>query len=413
MSNLRHDATGRPSAVFLSQGFRPFFLMTASWAAMALVIWLTAFAVGLEIPSRLDPMSWHVHEMLFGFVMAAVAGFLLTAIPNWTGRLPVHGLPLGSLVSLWLIGRLATFCSGHLPVVAGILLDLAFPAALIAIAAREIVAGRNWRNLVMLVPVSVLGLANLLMHLEAAGVDVPVGIGWRLGLGAVLVLIAVVGGRILPSFTRNWLAKRRDNGLPAAFGAVDRAALLGIVLVLPAWALLPENAVVGGLLLVVAALHAWRLVRWQGLATGPEPLLLILHLGYAWLPLGLGLLGLATLDLGGMATGVPQSAAIHALTAGNAATMILAVMTRATRGHTGRDLVSDRMTNGIYLLITLAAATRVAAAFAPDLTMPLLTVSAAFWVASFLLFVIAYGGMLFGPRPAPKPDFTQIAERVR
>jgi uncharacterized protein involved in response to NO len=227
------------------------------------------------------------------------------------------------------------------------------------------------------------------------------------------VLIAVVGGRIVPSFTRNWLAKRRDTGLPAVFGVVDRAALLGIVLVLPAWALLPEHAVVGGLLLVVAALHAWRLARWQGLATRSEPLLLILHLGYAWLPLGLGLLGLATLDLGGVATGVPQSAAIHALTAGAAATMILAVMTRATRGHTGRDLVSDRATNCVYLLINFAAVTRVVAAFAPDLTMPLLSASAFFWVAAFLLFVVAYAGMLVGPRPAPKPAFTQIAERLR
>lgn len=412
MSRLRRDATGTLVSGFFSQGFRPFFLATACWAALALVIWVVAFATGMEIPSRFDPMSWHIHEMLFGFVMAAVGGFLLTAIPNWTGRLPVHGWPLGILVSLWLVGRLATFYSSALPAVAAITLDLAFPVVLIAVAAREIIAGRNWRNLVMLIPISVLVLANLLMHCEAMGRDVPVGIGWRLGLGAVMVLIAVVGGRIVPSFTRNWLSKRRDTGLPAAFGMVDRAALLGIVLVLPAWALLPENAVVGGLLLVVAALHAWRLARWQGGATGPEPLLLILHLGYAWLPLGLGLLGLATLDLGGVATGVPRSAAIHALTAGNAATMILAVMTRATRGHTGRDLVSDRATNCVYLLINLAAMTRVVAAFAPSMTMPLLTASAFFWVAAFLLFVIAYAGMLVGPRSAPKPAFNQIAERA-
>jgi uncharacterized protein involved in response to NO len=388
-----HDITEPRANAFLSHGFRPFFLLGALWAIGSLVLWILAFALGIEIPSRFDPMSWHIHEMLFGFVMAAIAGFLLTAIPNWTVRLPVRNAPLAGLVTLWILGRVVTLFSAALPVWLALAGDLAFPMALIAVAGREIVAGRNWRNLLMLVPISLFGLANLLMHVEAMGFDVPTGIGWRLGLGAVIVLIAIVGGRIIPSFTRNWLAKRPGAKLPAPFGWVDRVALLAIVLALLCWVVQPDFQAVGLVLLAVSVLHFWRLSRWRGMATGAEPLLVILHVAYAWLPIGIGLLGLSVLDLG-----VPQSAAIHALTAGTAATMILAVMTRATRGHTGRDLVADRATSCAYLFINLAAMTRVIAAFAKDWTMPLLGVSAIFWIAAFAFFVSAYAGMLVGPR---------------
>lgn len=403
---------GKPGWSFLSYGFRPFFMAAACWAAIALVIWVVAFATGQTLPSRFDPLTWHIHEMLFGVVMAAIAGFLLTAIPNWTGRLPVRGLPLAVLACLWLLGRVACLLSIYLPAAWVAAIDLAFPLVLVIAAAREIVAGRNWRNLVMLVPIALVGTGNLLMHIEAMDVAVPTGLGWRLGLGAVLMLIAVVGGRIVPSFTRNWLSKRRDNGLPVAFNYVDRLALVVLLAGLVSWVCWPETLAAGALLIAAATLHALRLLRWHGVATAAEPLLLILHIGYAWLVVGLGLLGLAVLEQNGIATGIPQSAAIHALTAGAAATMILAVMTRATRGHTGRDLTADRLTGAIYLLINAAAATRVAAAFLPDWTMLLLALSAILWVASFALFVVAYGGMLIGPQRPPKPVLNQIGERA-
>jgi uncharacterized protein involved in response to NO len=393
----------------LSYGFRPFFLAAALWSVLALGLWLGALTSGLALPSHFDPLAWHVHEMLFGFVMAAVAGFLLTAIPNWTGRLPVQGAPLAFLAALWLAGRVATLLGGFWPAPLVIALDLALPVALVFVAAREIVAGRNWRNLVMLLPVTILGLANLLMHLEALGQPIEPGLGWRLGLAAILVLIAVVGGRIIPSFTRNWLVKRGATALPAPFGRVDRLALLSLVPTLLAWSVLPDHALVGVLLLAVAFLHLLRLARWRGLATAPDPLLLILHLGYAWLALGLGLLGAAT-----MAPAlIPQSAAIHALTAGAAATMILAVMTRATHGHTGRDLVADRPTAALYLAINLAALTRVVAALLPGWSLPLWSLSALFWFVAFGLFLIAYGGMLLGPRPEPAREPAQLAEPAR
>jgi uncharacterized protein involved in response to NO len=350
---------------------------------------MVMFATGTAVPSRFDPLTWHIHEMLFGFIMAAIAGFLLTAIPNWTQRLPVSGGPLALLAGLWLLGRIACLLSALIPTWLTIAADLSFPVLLVALATREIIAGRNWRNLPMVAPVSVLGIANLLMHLEADGVAVPSGLGWRLGLVAVIVLISVVAGRIVPSFTRNWLAKRRDCDLPAAHGWIDRAALSMLHTGLFGWAFFPTFRAIGVLLLLGAALNFWRLLRWHGGATAAEPLLLVLHVGYAWLVLGAALLGLALLD-----ANLPQSAGIHALTVGAAGTMILAVMTRATRGHTGRTLSADRGTSLIYILVNIAAIARVAAAFGTDWTMPLVIASASLWIGAFVLFVIFYGPML-------------------
>jgi uncharacterized protein involved in response to NO len=378
---------------FLSQGFRPFFLAAGLWSAAALAVWIVMFATGTTVPSRFDPLAWHIHEMLFGFVMAAIAGFLLTAIPNWTGRLPVSGSPLALLAGLWLLGRVACLISALVPPWIAITADLSFPVALIGVAAREIVVGRNWRNLPMVAPVSVLGIANLLMHLEADGVAVPSGLGWRLGLAAVIVLISVMAGRIVPSFTRNWLAKRPGSDLAAGHGRIDQVALGILHAGLIGWAFLPEFRPIGLLLLVGAAINLWRLLRWRGIATTAEPLLLVLHVGYAWLVLGVALLGLAVLG-----ADVPFSAAIHALTAGAIGTMILAVMTRATRGHSGRDLSADRVTVLIYGLVSLAAITRIAAAFGVAWTMPLLIISASLWIAAFAGFVFGYGPMLILPR---------------
>lgn len=382
---------GRPKAALLGQGFRPFFLAAGLWGAAALAVWIHLLASGATLPSRFDPMAWHIHEMLFGFVMAAVAGFLLTAIPNWTRRLPVSGAPLAGLAGLWLLGRLACLVSSFLPAIVAIAADLAFPVVLIAVAAREIIAGRNWHNLVMTAPVTVLGIANLLMHLEADGIDVPAGIGWRLGLAAILVLVSAVAGRIVPSFTRNWLVKRQAKHLPAPHGLVDRLALGSLHLSMLSWALLPEAKIIGAALLIATALNAWRMARWYGIATLAEPLLTILHLGYLWLTIGTALLGCSVLDWG-----VPLPAAIHALTVGAIGTMILAVMTRATRGHSGYDLVADRQTVAIYALVNAAAVTRIAAAWAGGAVMPLLVGSAALWIAGFLLFSWHYGRILLG-----------------
>jgi len=329
----------------------------------------------------LPAILWHGHEMVFGFGLAAVAGFLLTAIPNWTGRLPVRGMALAGLVSLWLAGRIAMLVPG------AALLDLAFPAALIAVVARELIAGRNWRNLPMLGALALLFSGNAMVHLHALDIAYLAQDGIRLGIATLCMLIALVGGRIVPSFTRNWLAKARL-APPAPEGALDRIALLVTLLALAAWV---GRAPFSSWLLVAAGLAlAARLSRWRGLSTVREPLLFILHVGYGWLALGLILLGL---DPG-------SSAALHALTVGAIGTMTLAVMTRASLGHTGRALVADRATLAIYLLVTLAALLRVASPFAGAQGVLVTSLAGVAWSAAFATFAVHYGTFLIGVRPS-------------
>ncbi|MGH6703653.1 MAG: NnrS family protein [Bradyrhizobium sp.] len=371
--------------------FRPFFLAASVWSATALAAWVVMFTTGLSLPSRFAPLTWHIHEMLFGFVMAAIAGFMLTAIPNWTGRAPINGRPLAALATLWLAGRLACLVSALIPLWLAVAIDLAFPFLLCAVAAREIISSRNWRNLPMPVPIGILGVANLLMHLESAGLAVPAGLGWRLALAAIMVLISVVAGRIIPLFTRNWLARRDISDLPATRGTVDRVALFTLHAGMIGWAFFPAFRPVGAVLLFAAALNLWRLVRWRGIATSAEPLVAILHVGYLWLVIGVALLGVS------MLTGrMPEAAAIHALTAGAIGTMVHAVMTRVSLGHSGRALRADRITVLIYLLVVAAAAVRVVAAIGGSF-LPLIQLSAVLWIGSFFLFAVWYGRILLTP----------------
>lgn len=389
-------ASGDGGPPVLLYAFRPMFLAAGSWAAIALALWLAAFFGYVSLPTRFDPMAWHIHEMLFGFVMAAVAGFLLTAIPNWTGRLPVRGPRLALLAGLWLLGRLACLSSAAMPGWLAAAIDLAFPATLLAVAAREIVTGRNWRNLPMTAPLAVFLIADLLMHLEALGANAPAGLGWRLGVAAPAILIAVIGGRIVPSFTRNWLAKRKSERLPAQAGRFDALAVAVLVLAFAVWAFLPEAKTGGALLIAAALLHAVRLVRWQGLQSWPEKLLFILHVGYGWLVLGTALLGLSEFDIG-----VPMPSAVHALTAGAIAVMILAVMPRVTLGHTGRELTAGRATVAVFVLVNAAALARVCASWHAQWMSVLLLAAGAFWIAAFGLFEFIYAPMLLSKRVSP------------
>jgi uncharacterized protein involved in response to NO len=394
MSATVGDVSRARQLAVLTYAFRPMFLAAGIWAIVAIAAWLAMLFGYLQLPTRFDPLAWHIHEMLFGFVMAAVAGFLLTAIPNWTGRLPVRGLPLALLASLWLLGRVACLISADLPAWLAVGADLSFPVVLLAVAAREIVVGRNWRNLPMTAPLAVFLAADLLMHLESLDMPAPTGLGWRLGLAAPIVLISIIGGRIIPSFTRNLLSKRHSTRLPAAHGAFDNMAvcLLGAGLVL--WAVFPDLLVAGMVLLVAAIFNAWRLARWAGGATWPEPMLFILHAGYAWVAIGTALLGLSVLGVG-----VPAAAAIHALTTGAIGTMIIGVMPRVTLGHTGREVTADGVTAFLFVLINVAAIARVAASWNLGWNladpMVLLAVSGGCWIAAFGLFEIVYGPMLF------------------
>ena len=383
----------------LAVGFRPFFLGAGLWAAGAVALWLAQLAGWPALPSAFDPIAWHAHEMLFGYVTAVIAGFLLTAIPNWTGRLPVCGRQLGGLFALWCAGRVAIGVSAWIGPAPAAALDLAFPAALCAVVLREIAAGGNWRNLPVAAIVAVLAASNGLVHLEVLGLAptqyLGADLGLRLGIAAVAVLIMLVGGRVVPSFTRNWLAKRGEAVLPRPFGRLDRLAVAATVAAGLAWTFAPEAPASGALALLAAALGGARLAGWRGHRTRAEPLVWVLHLGYAWLVAGFALLGAAVL-----VPALPQSAALHALTAGAMGTMTLAIMTRATLGHSGRALTAGPGTAAIYALVGAAALMRVLAPLTALDAALLFGLSGLAWIGAFALFVILYGPLLVGRRRA-------------
>jgi uncharacterized protein involved in response to NO len=381
----------------LRGGFRPFFLGGALWAVVALVLWLYVLAGQITIPTTFDALAWHRHEMLFGFVGAVIAGFLLTAIPNWTGRLPIAGGPLAGLFGLWLAGRLAVFFSAQVGPVMAALLDIGFYLVLAAVAAREVVEANN-RNVPIVGLVLMFGIANGLDHLAASGNFVDPALPWQLAMALVTLMISLIGGRIVPSFTRNWLAKRGvTKGLPRQPSRFDMAAVGLTALSLLAWIAAPSGWLPGVLLAVAAGAQATRLARWKGSKTVHDPLVLILHIGYAWVPIGLALL--AASQFGSV---VAQSAAVHALTAGAMGTMILAVMTRATLGHTGRELRAGPTTQVTYLLVTLGAGLRVAASLGLVDYRLGMEVAGMCWLGSFVLFILNYAPILFAPRLGEK-----------
>jgi uncharacterized protein involved in response to NO len=380
--------------VILSAGFRPFFLGASIWAAVAIPLWLGVYAEGLALPTNLAPPIWHAHEMVFGYAAATVAGFLLTAIPNWTGRMPLQGRALAILVLLWVIGRLGVLLSGEIGAPAAAVADLCFPAVFLAVIAREILAGKNWRNLPMLGALSLLLLGNLLVHLGALDLADTAELGNRIGLVTLLMLISLVGGRIVPSFTRNWLTKARPEAAPPVpAGRFDLAALVVTGLALLIWTIAPDAAPTPWAVLAAGIAVALRLSRWRGLHAVPEPLLLILHVGYGWLALGLLLLG-----LNGLTDTLPATTALHALTVGAVGTMTLAVMTRASLGHTGRPLSAGPVTKTIYGLITVAALLRILSPLAGDRIDLALGLSGAAWSCAFGLFAVFYGFVLMRPR---------------
>lgn len=383
----RGRVTGMPP--ILHYGFRPFFFLAALHAGIAIPAWLSIYFSGQALPGPFAGLHWHAHEMLFGYLQAVVAGFVLTAIPNWTGRLPLSGWPLIGLVFLWAAGRVA--CTAFADPFAAMAVDAAFPAVLAFAVWREVVAGRNWKNVPVALMISLFGMANVLNH--AANVElVAHGVGIRLALAAIVMLLALIGGRIVPSFTRNWLVKRGGSVLPASFGMLDKAALASTIVACMAWIVTPDTTVTGFMLILSGALLGARLARWRGHKTATEPIVLILHVGYAWLAVALVLLGLAS------AAGVPESAALHALTAGAIGTMTLAVMTRASLGHTGREIVADRLTVASYVAVTAGAILRVSAPFAGGWYASVLVAGGALWSAAFLLFAIRYAPILWGRR---------------
>jgi len=367
-----------------SYGFRPLFLVAGVFAAFVVPLWMGVWSGDVVLDGPFSPLDWHIHEMLFGYTSAVIAGFLFTAIPNWTGRMPTRGWPLMVLTALWLAGRLAVAGAFAFEPVYVMLFDSAFMLVIGAMVTIEIVAGRNWSNLKVVVPVLLYLAANLTFHIEvmiAGSADV----GRRLGFAMVVMLVGLIGGRIIPSFTRNWLVKRSPDpgALPVPFGRFDGVSLGATLLSLLVWVIWPVSPPTGMLLILAGAGQGVRMARWRGWRVWASPLVVMLHVAFAFIPAGLVALGLASLEA------VPAAAGFHLLGIGGFGGMTIAVMMRASLGHTGRALQAGPALTLAFAGVVLAAVVRV--------TIPLpsgLWIAATLWTVAYGLFVWRFAPVL-------------------
>jgi uncharacterized protein involved in response to NO len=395
-SLLLHGDVGEPAAppavALLGKGFRPFFLLAAAFAIAIVPIWL--FVVrGVVAPGPyVEPASWHAHEMVFGFLVAVIAGFLLTAVGNWTGRETAVGAPLGGLALLWIAGRVAMAFAAELPRGLPALVDLAFLPALAIALARPLLATKNRRNFVMIAILAALFVANLFVHAEGLGLAAA-GSARRAalaGVDLVLLVALIIAGRVFPMFTRNATRVASIRSVRS----LDVLTIAGMAALTALDVALPDSrtaAIFAGAVGVVAALRS---MHWGARHSFGQPLLWILHTGYAWLALGLVLRAVAA-----FAGAVPASLATHALTVGAFGALTLGMMARVSLGHTGRTLAPPRPMTVAFAAINLAAFARaVVPIFAPAWYFEALVAAGTLWVVAFGLFLICYAPMLARPR---------------
>jgi uncharacterized protein involved in response to NO len=384
------DAMNRPIHPFLSYAFRPFFLLNALFALVAIVLWVMVLQG--RGPTTLPPntMLWHGHEMLVGFAMATIAGFILTAVATWSDRPPVNGLSLTMLILAWVAGRIAMLLAGLLPAWLVAAFDMAFPLLLCFFTAREIIRAGNRRNYPIVGITALLAILNLVYHLGTLqllpGAD---RVAVFLMIHTILLLITVIGGRVIPNFTANWLRARGASRLPVNNVPVDRLTIFLTLAVGIGASTVPTSPVTGILALAAAVLHVVRLSRWRGLATTDEPLMFVLHIAYSWLPIGYALMGCVVFGWV-----FAPTTALHALTMGAIGGMILAMTTRVPLGHTGRPLTASRLTVVAYLMLTLAVLVRVLGPLISADYLATVEWSAAAWVFAFVIFVWVYWPVL-------------------
>lgn len=398
------------------EGFRVFFLAAALYAILAIAAWeawLAAVATGMGglaglVPDAVPPQLWHAHEMVFGYAAAALGGFFLTAVPNWTGAKAARHLFIAVAAFLWLLGRVALWSVGTLPPVIVAVADLAFLPVLAAKIATQLIRRPKPQNVMFLGLIAIVWTGDLMMHLEWIGVTADtLDAGLRGGLFGLAAMIAVLGGRVTPAFTRNAMVQSgRETGLPVSRRPFEIAGNAGaIALPLAILAGMP-TAVTGAIALLAGAALLARLAGWRGLWTAARPILRALHLAYLMLGLGMFAYGLARLGIG------DEIAALHLVAIGAVGGMTLAMMSRATLGHTGRPLVAPGPVAAGYVLVALAALVRwVGAALPPDLYMPAMLVSGALWLAAFLLATVALWPAFWGPR-APRQDAPKAPGRT-
>lgn len=390
--------TGASLPLLLQSAFRPFFLLAGLQASVYIALWVAAWFFGLPLGMTPEPLLWHGHAMVFGFASAALAGFLLTAVPNWTGMPPVRGWRLGMLAGLWIAARILALWPAAIETAVFTVVDLAFWPFLASLVAPSILRSNATRNGVFVVILTALFLTDLCWHLQALGIRDVGRTGLYGALGLFIVMIGIIGGRIVPAFTVNGMrvAGQRMEIIPRPW--LDRAALIALAAGLIAEAVSIPAMLQAGLFATAALLHLRRFLLWQFWRTWRIPLIWSLHLGYAWLVVGVGLKALAALEF------VPQAAALHALGAGCVGIMVLAVMTRASLGHSGRPLVAPPSAVAAYALVGLGALGRVAGAFdLGTVTFWLTAASGIVWAAGYLVYVIGYLPILVGPRADGRP----------
>lgn len=378
----------------LRYGFRPFFLGAGLIAALLIPWWAASYAFGVPLGTSWPPTLWHGHEMLFGFIVAAIAGFLLTAVPSWTGARGFAGWPLALISGLWLLGRIAVATSQLWPFTAVAAVDLAFLPALALLVAPPLLRAGN-RNTPLLAILAALWVCDaafyrgLQQRNEGASLHALL-----LGIDIVLLLITVIGGRIVPAFTQSALKQRGRAATVRAGPLITALAIGSMIAVVLSDLFVPDGTVTGVIAALAAIVQALRLAQWHALKTLRQPIVWVLHVAYVWLPIGLALKAAALL------TGAaPAAFWLHALTIGAAATMILAVMTRASLGHTGRPLIVDPVIALAYLLLTAAAFVRVFGLAVLPIAYPEVILAAAFlWTAAFVLFTWIYAPMLLSAR---------------
>lgn len=387
-----------PTPILLAYPFRPFFLLGALYSALLIVAWMGVLFGGWALPAGIPLVNWHAHEMLLGFMPAIVAGFLLTAMTNWTGAAPLQGKALLALLLLWGAGRVAMWTGGLLPAALVALADLLFLPTLAIYVGRVLHRHGNRRNYLLVLVIAALALANVLMHQEFWGIVATAQQGKVLAMNLIAIIMIVIGGRITPAFTANWLRLQgQDPQAVKRSDSLDRAALIAAGLMIPADLLtgMPLIGVAAALLAAIA--NGIRLAGWGASRVLREPLLWVLHLGYAWIVLALVLKALTPLFAW------PATLWMHAMGTGAAGTLILGVMTRVSVGHTGRPLRLVPFGLSIYIAVTIAAAVRLlAASRLIDYRIGLLC-SALAWSAAFLIFLILYWPILSRPRADGRP----------
>lgn len=380
-------------------GFRSQFFLAAMAAAALIPMWALSFITGMPLGTAWPPTLWHAHEMLFGFIACAVAGFMLTAVPSWTGQKGFAGRPLMVLAAVWVLARILIATSSAWPPMLPVLVDLAFLPTLTVLVMIPLCRSKN-RNTPLLAVLGGFWLTDVVFHVGLLRHDAPLAEkALVVGIDITLLLVTVIGGRIVPAFTTAALRSQGATAIVKSHTALTVLSVLAMVSVIAGDIVWPDSRIAGWIAGAAAALQALRLTQWRTWLTLRQPIVWILHLAYAWLPVGLALKAAAL--LGGFAIAAFW---LHALTLGVLTTMVVAVMTRASLGHTGRPLRVHPLTTLAYALLTAATVTRVFGLSLPGMRYPMVIAAAAtFWTASFLLFIGVYSPILWGPRPDGKP----------